>query len=137
MKSPKPSAATSASPTPAATAAAAPAGLARDEHDPGEREHAIPTHCNGAGRVAAREADDERHDRRGRRDRRHDAHRADRHAAVEAAEPDRARDTRRRSPEQPAPGRAAPLAAIQTTTAAEPDELRPEEDGEDVQPRAS
>ena len=50
---------------------------------------AMPTNCSGAGRSPLREADEQRDDDLQRHDRRHDAHRPDREALIQRAEPDR------------------------------------------------
>ena len=71
------------------------------------RASAMPAHCTAAGESPRATREGERHDGRGRRDGRHDAHRADRHPAVEAAEPDRSGDARRR-PRRAGRCRAAP-----------------------------
>ena len=88
----------------------------------------IPSHCSSRRRVPREQVDGERHDRRGRRDRRHDAHRADRHAAVETPEPDGAGDARATASSSAGARPRAPLSAIQTTSPSKPDELRPEQD---------
>ena len=103
----------SASPTPAATGRRAPppvrgaSGLARDEHDPGQRERDPDplqrrrARCRAPGRR-------ERDDRRGGRDRRHDPHRADRHPTVEAPEADHAGEPARQGEPQPGAGPCRP-----------------------------
>ena len=74
-------------------------GLSRERDDAGDDERdADPLHRSrntAVGRVGG-----ERHDRRGGGDRRHDAHGADREAAVESRETDDRRDAGRRSRQQ-------------------------------------
>ena len=107
MKSPKPRAATSANPTPAAMGprllpeARTPPGFARDQDDPDERQSDSDPLQRGR-RPPPQQIDDEGNDRRGRRDRRHDSHRADRHALVETPEPDHTGDARPQGEQQTA-----------------------------------
>ena len=67
--------------------------LLRDEDDADERERDADE-LHGRRSFAACEPDDDRYHRGGRRDRRDDADRSDRHPAVERGDPDRDRATR-------------------------------------------
>ena len=66
--------------------------LLRGEHDADERAGDRRRTARAEGRSPVSDPEDDRHDRRGARDRRHDRHRADRHPAVVGVEPERPRD---------------------------------------------
>jgi hypothetical protein len=108
-KAPNPSAASSASPTPAVVAPGGLGLLEGREPDADERERQ-PRALERADVLAGGEADDQRHERRGGRERGDHAHRSHRQPAVQRREADQLRRARRGRPErEPGVGeRAAP-----------------------------
>ena len=104
-------------------------GCDRERPPPGSRETSttpmsasrIPTHCTAAGeRPRTRSTASGDHGGQ-RRDRRHDPHRSDGQAAIEASEPDHPASPAPSAPSSVAtPGRPEPLAATHTIRPARP-----------------
>ena len=122
-------------PTPLRAEAARGGRLPGERHDAGERRARFRS-IGGRGKRALRGVDRERHDRRGSRDRRHDAHGADREPAVEGGQAD---DPATPAPtagsEPPTPGNAITGTSTQSRTPTSPIACEIGEDDEDGDPR--
>ena len=96
-------------------------GLPREGRD-ARQDECDPEPLQRGRRVAFRRVDRERDDRRGRRDRGDDPHRADGEPAVERAEPDEAGDARLRplGGARLIPGKASPATSTQRRRPASP-----------------
>ena len=115
-------------------AAPAPVGrLPRRDRDTHEREQ-DPGHLQHTRPLAGRDPDDERDHGGHGRHRRDDAHRPDRHAAVERADPEAAANPRRRRPRRRRPAREAiPDEDDPCQGRREPEHLLDDEHGQHVQ----
>ena len=82
---------------------------------------AIPIHCKAAGNVPCDGVRSETHDWRCSRDRRHDAHGADREPAIERSQADESGDSRTDGRQQPStPGNASRATSTQSRTPTRP-----------------
>ena len=133
MKPPKPSAARRASPAPA-DRRAPPRRLPAREDDDADDDEADPSHCGGVGTHPASGVERERRERPRGGDRRDDAHRAEREAAIERREPDTPAAPPASAGASGDPGEGVARHERPGEHADEPDALRDGEDDEDGRP---